>query len=319
MHKILYFALADQALYDLIGSHVPEGCELVTLSSDSDEERLARLAEAEVIVLAGKHLDRRYIEAAPHLKLVNFQGVGYHDAADIETLKAHGIPFAIAPGGTAEGVSEHTIMMILATYKRLAFMDSEIRAGVWHAHDMRPKCRQLYGKVVGILGLGRIGRAVASRLQAFGVKVIYNDIAAIPPEVEAQCGAEAVSFDELVERSDVLTLHVPLTELTADIMNAETIARMKPGAILVNCARGGVVNEPALLAALQSGHLAGAGLDVRASEPPKQPDPFATLENVVMTPHVAPGTLDAMHMKMADVFENVRRLYAGEEIRDRIV
>lgn len=318
MHKILYFAHGNAELYDLVRQHVPDGCELLTLERNSVEERIEKLREAEVIVLAGAYLDRRYLAAAPKLRLVNFQGVGYHDAVDVEALVERGIPLAIAPGGTGEGVSEHTIMMILAAYKRLTFVDAEIRRGVWHAHDMRTESRQLYGKTVGILGLGRIGREVARRLGPFGVTLIYHDLLEMEPELEASLAVTRVSFDALLAESDVLTLHVPLTPQTHHLMNADTIGRMKRGAVLINCARGPIVDEPALAAALRDGQLSGAGLDVMEVEPPAHPTPFDGMRNVVMTPHIAPGTIDAMHMKMADVFANVRRLLAGEAIADRV-
>ena len=315
-HQILYFAHGPQDLYDLIRSHVPEGCELLTLETNTVEERLEKLRETEVVVLAGAYFDRRYLAAAPKLRLVHFQGVGYHDSVDVAALAQAGIPLAIAPGGTGEGVSEHTIMMMLAVCKRLPFVDAEIRRGVWHAHDMRTESRQLYGKTVGILGLGRIGQAVAARLHAFGVRLIYTDIVGFPPELERDLHVERVSLDELLAQSDVLTLHVPLTPQTDRMMNAARFAAMKPGAIFINCARGPLVDEPALAAALASGHLGGAGLDVQELEPPAHPNIFAGFHNMVMTPHIAPGTIDAMHMKMADVFANVRRLYAGEPLHD---
>ncbi|MCC7272548.1 MAG: 2-hydroxyacid dehydrogenase [Alphaproteobacteria bacterium] len=317
--KALYFAHGNPELYDLVRGHVPSGCTLLTLDTDTVAERLEKLREAEVIVLAGAYLDRRYIAAAPRLRLVNFQGVGYHDAVDVDALAERGIALAIAPGGTGEGVSEHTIMMMLATYKRLAFVDAEIRRGVWHAHDMRTESRQLYGKTVGILGLGRIGREVARRLRAFGVELIYTDIANFPRELEEELAVRRVSFDELLARSDVLTLHVPLTPETRHLMNAVSLAQMKPGAVLINCARGPIVDSAALAAALEKGHLSGAGLDVMEVEPPAHPGPFDHFRNVVMTPHIAPGTIDAMHMKMADVFANVRRLMEGAPLADRIV
>lgn len=314
--KVLYFAHGPAELYDLLRSHAPPECELVTLETNTVEERLEKIRDAEVVILAGAYLDRRYLAAARRLRLVHFQGVGYHDAIDVAALAEAGIPLCIAPGGTGEGVSEHTIMLILAVCKRLAFVDAEIRRGVWHAHDMRTESRQLYGKTVGIVGLGRVGRAVAHRLRAFGVRMIYHDIAEIPAETERALDVTRVGFEALLAEADVVTLHVPLTEQTHQMMNAARFAAMKPGAIFINCARGPLVDEASLAAALASGHLGGAGLDVMVSEPPRFPTPFDSFRNVVLTPHIAPGTIDAMHMKMDDVFANVRRLLAGEALSD---
>ena len=318
MQKVLYFVHAEKDLYDLVRSHVPEGWTLVTLDSNTEQERLEKIADAEVVVLAGPKLERKFIDAAPKLRLVHYQGVGYHEAADIDALKERNIPFAIAPGGTAESVSEHTIMLMIAVCKLGGFVDAEIRRGVWHNHDLRSRSRQIFDKDVGILGMGRVGRAVALRLKPFGARIIYHDIEEVPLDVQEMCNASPVSFEELLARSDILTLHAPETAETNKIINANSIGLMKPGAYLINCARGGLVDEVALLKALKSGRLAGAGLDVRAAEPPPFPDPFNDLDNVVMSPHTAAGNVDAMHMKMADVFANVRRLASGQAILNTV-
>lgn len=316
--KVLYFVHAGPDLYDLVRSHVPEGWTLVTLDTNGEQERLDKIADVDVVVLAGPKLERKYINAASKLRLVHYQGVGYHESADFEALRERGIPFAIAPGGTAESVSEHTIMLMISAYKLGGFVDAEIRRGIWHNHDLRAQSRQIYDKTVGILGMGRVGRAVARRLKPFGARIIYHDIEDVPPQIQEECNARPVGFDELLASSDILTLHAPETALTKNIINARTLGQMRRGAYLVNCARGGLVDEAALLDALKSGHLGGAGLDVRVSEPPPFPDPFNDLVNVVMTPHTAAGNLDAMHMKMADVFANVRRLETGQPLLDTV-
>lgn len=314
--KVLYFGFANEALYELIRSHAPEWCEVMTLKTNTIDERMDKLPEATAVIHAGPYFGQSFIDVAKNLRLVNFQGVGYQDSIDAKALAAAGIPLAIAPGGTAEGVSEHTIMLMLAAYKRLAYVDAEIRRGVWHAHDLRTESRQLFGKTVGIVGLGRIGRAVAARLRPFGVKVVYTDIVDMPQGLEEELGVTRMSLDALLSTSDIVTLHVPLVADTHHLMNAERLALMKRGAVVINCARGPVVDQQALAAALQSGHIGGAGLDVMEVEPPAHPTPFDEFRNVVLTPHIAPGTIDAMNMKMADCFANVRRLYHGEPLVD---
>jgi phosphoglycerate dehydrogenase-like enzyme len=209
-------------------------------------------------------------------------------------------------------------MMMLAVCKRLPYVDAELRQGRWHAHDLRAESRQMHGMTVGILGLGRIGKEVARRLIGFGVKAIYNDILEMPAEIERELKVERVAFEELLRRSDMLTLHVPLTKETHYLIGAKALARMKPGAMLINCARGPIVEETALIAALDSGHLGGAGLDVFEEEPPRHPTPLARFRNVVLTPHHAPGTVDAMREKMQQSFSNIRRFFAGEAMDDRV-
>lgn len=316
--KILYFIHGNAPLYELVRSQVPEGYELVTLEDGGEAERLEKLHDAEVVIVGGTRLDRRHIDAAPRLRFVQHQGVGYHDTVDVEALRERQIALAVAPGGTSIGVSEHTLMMMLAVCKRLAYLDSELRRGVWHANDLRAESRQIFGMTVGIVGLGRIGKEVARHLQGFGATLVYHDIVDMPAEVEQELKVRRVPLDELLRLSDIVTLHVPLTEQSFHMMNRETIGRMKPGAILVNCARGPVVEETALVEALRSGHLGGAGLDVFEVEPPPHPTPFAEFRNVVLTPHNAPGTQDVMRMKMADIFSNVQRFYAAEPLADRV-
>ncbi|BBK31053.1 D-3-phosphoglycerate dehydrogenase [Stella humosa] len=316
--KVLYFVLGNRPLYELVESALPPEFELMTLESGSEAERLEKLRDAEVVIVGGGRLARHHIEAAPRLRFVQHQGVGYHDTVDVAALRERQIPLALAPGGTSIGVSEHTIMMMLAVCKRLAYLDSELRRGVWHANDMRAESRQIFGMTVGIVGLGRIGTEVARHLQGFGATLVYHDIVDIPAEVERELKVRRVGFDELLALSDMVTLHLPLTELSHHMMNRETIGRMKPGAMLINCARGPIVEEAALVEALRSGHLAGVGLDTFEIEPPPHPTPLAEFRNVVLTPHNAPGTRDAMRMKMGDMFDNIQRFYRAEPLVDRV-
>src|SRR5258708_16545234 len=158
MRKVLYFRPGNEALYDLVRSEMPGGYELVTLASGEDAERLAKIADCEAVIVGGFALTRPYIEAAHRLRLVQHQGVGYHDTVDLEALRERQIALALAPGGTSVGVSEHAIMLMLAVCKRLPFVDAELRQGRWHANDLRAESRQIHGMTVRILGLRRIGK-----------------------------------------------------------------------------------------------------------------------------------------------------------------
>ena len=316
--KILYFAHSNQALYDLVREEMPAGYELLTLETNTVEERMEKIRDVEVVIVGGHRLTRKFVENAPKLRIALHQGVGYHDTVDVEALRERQIPLAITPGGTSVGVSEHAVMLMLAVCKRLPFVDAELRRGIWHANDLRAESRQIHGMTIGIVGLGRIGKELASHLQGFGVTLLYHDLLEMPAEVERELKVTRTPFRELLATSDIVSLHVPLTELTHHLMNRETLAQMKKGAILINCARGPVVEEPALVEALESGHLAGAGLDVFEIEPPPHPTPFAKFHNVVLTPHHSPGTQDAMRMKMADIAGNIVRFYRGEPLVDRV-
>lgn len=316
--RILYFVPADDKLRTLIEAEKPEGVEVYYLDGEGDAERLAKLAEAEVIMVGARRLTEEDVAAAPKLRLVLHQGVGYHDTVATRSIRDRQIPLAITPGGTPEGVAEHALMMMLATGRRLAFQDSELRAGRWHSNTFRAEARGLGGSRVGIIGLGRIGKQVAKRLAPFGCDVVYHDLLEMEPVVERELQVTRVGFDALIASSDFISLHVPLTDLTHHMIDTPQFDAMKPGAILINCARGPVVAEPALLAALESGRLGGAGLDVFEIEPVVGPSPFAGFRNVVLTPHNAPGTQDIMRRKFREMFANATRFAEGENLENKI-
>ncbi|HEX8164945.1 MAG TPA: 2-hydroxyacid dehydrogenase [Beijerinckiaceae bacterium] len=318
MKRVLYNSRGDAALYAMIREAAAGRCEVIGLDSDDDAERIEKLKEADAVIVASRPFTRALIEAGRRLAFVHHQGVGYHDTVDTAALAERGIPLAITPGGTTVGVAEHTVMLILAMLRRLPFADAELRQGRFHINALRPVSRELCGRTVGLLGAGRIGRAVAERLKPFGVRLIHFDPAGVPADVERVLGLEPRSFDALLEEADILSLHLPLTAGTRRIVDGPALARMKRGAFLVNTARGGLVDEPALVAALQEGRLAGAALDVFDPEPPRPGNPLYALPNVVLTPHVAAGTRDAFMEKQRFIFDNLARFWAGEPVENLV-
>ena len=317
--KVLYLVKADENFYDLIRSVTPsDRYELMTLIDGSIEERRRLLSEAELIIVGGAKMTAEDAETAFKCRLVLHQGVGYHDTVATDVLMKRQIRLAVTPQGTSEGVAEHAIMMMLATGRRLAFCDSELREGRWHSNTFRSSARQLFGSTVGIIGFGRIGKQVAKRLIGFDTKTIYTDLLEIAPEIESELKSSRVDIDTLLTESDFVTLHVPLTELTHHLIDEVALNKMKTGATLINCARGPVVSEVALIAALKSGHIGGAGLDVFEVEPPATPNPFAYFANVVLTPHHAPGTRDTMLVKFKEIFANADRFFSGERMENEI-
>ena len=317
--KVLYLVKADENFYDLIRSVTPsDRYDLMTLIDGSIEERRRLLSEAELIIVGGAKMTAEDAETAFKCRLVLHQGVGYHDTVATDVLMKRQIRLAVTPQGTSEGVAEHAIMMMLATGRRLAFCDSELREGRWHSNTFRSSARQLFGSTVGIIGFGRIGKQVAKRLIGFDTKTIYTDLLEIAPEIESELKSSRVDIDTLLTESDFVTLHVPLTELTHHLIDEVALNKMKTGATLINCARGPVVSEVALIAALKSGHLGGAGLDVFEVEPPATPNPFADFANVVLTPHHAPGTRDTMLVKFKEIFANADRFFSGERMENEI-
>ncbi|HEX2114872.1 MAG TPA: 2-hydroxyacid dehydrogenase [Alphaproteobacteria bacterium] len=316
-HTVLYLSHAPEAVYDIIRGTAPAGYELVTLREDSDAERLERIRDAEVVIVAAYPLTRAMLDAARRLRLVHHQGVGYQDTVDWQALAARGIPLALTPAGTTIGVAEHTVLLILAAMRRLPFADSELRLGRWHINALRPVSRELAGCTVGYIGMGRIAQAVAERLRPFGTQGLYHDVVPLSGEREAALGVRAASRDEVLSSSDVVTLHAPATPATRHIIDARAIRRMKRDAFLINTARGSLVDEAALAEALREGRLAGAGLDVFEKEPPTG-SPLLDLPNIVLTPHISAGTRDALAQKMRAVFENVQRFYRGEALENEV-
>ena len=314
MKQVLYLSHATPDVYAIIGAAVPAGLRLLTLERDSDDERRAKIADCEVVIVAATPLRKPMIDAARRLELVHHQGVGWQDTTDHAELKARGVPLALTPEGTTLGVAEHTVLLMLAILKRLPYADAELRQGRFHINALRPVSRELSGMTVGYVGMGRIAQAVAERLVPFGTRGVFFD-----PYVQAYPGLEKASLEELLGRADIVTLHLPLTPETRHLINGERLARMKRGSYLVNTARGGLVDEKALLDALQSGRLAGAALDVFEQEPVRAGHPLAALSNVVLTPHISAGTRDALATKMKALFDNVQRFYRGEALLNRVL
>ena len=317
--KVLYLSHAADDVYDLVRQAAGEDFELVFLEADDDAERCRKIADCEAVICAATPLRRHHLEAAERLRVVHHQGVGWQDTTDWQDIKRRGLPLALTPAGTTVGVAEHTILLMLAAAKRLPFADAELRRGAWHVNALRGVSRELFGKTVGYVGMGRIAQAVAERLKAFGCSGIYCDPQVRLPEAEAAgLGLRAGDFDEVLGAADVLTLHVPLTDATRGLIDGAALAKLKPGAILVNTARGGIVDEPALAEALASGRVLAAGLDVFEAEPPSQESPLLGLPNVVLTPHISAGTQDAMEEKMQAIFANLRRFFASGELANRV-
>ena len=252
-----------------------------------DKERVKITGGADVIVVGGTRLSRQFLTALPDLKGVVRLGIGV-DNIDLEAATELGIVVGNVPDFCSDEVAEHTLGLILAVARKIVLADRKSRRGDWvPGMDaiLRP-IRRLSGQTLGLVGLGKIGRCTAAKAKGLGLKVIAYDPYA-NAEAAKTAGITLMRLEELLPQADILSLHVPETAETRNIINARTLALLKPGAILVNVARGAVVDEAALAAALASGHLAGAGLDVLQQEPIRLPHPLTEFENVVITCHYA--------------------------------
>jgi len=318
-HAVVYWNQATTDVYDVIRSQAPPGWTLLTLEGESKEGWLGQLRDADFMIVADWAITEETLAEAPKLRMVQHQGVG-HEKIDKAALKARGVPLALCPAGTTVGVAEHTILLILAVYKRLVVADTKLRQGTWLQWGLRSTSFELAGKTLGLVGFGRIGQAVAQRAHAFDVQLIYHDpYLTERPAAAAAWNAKAVPFADLLRQSDIVSLHVPATDETRRFMGMRAFEQMKRSAILINTSRGAIVDEPALIQALQTKTIAGAGLDVFEQEPIKSDNLLLGMDNVILTPHIAAGTVDGLREKMRSVFANLQRFARGEPIRDRVV
>jgi D-3-phosphoglycerate dehydrogenase len=303
---------------EIVARVAPDELALEFASSYDDAHQMGLARDAEVLFAGWAAVPKPMIEHARKLKFIQKFGIGY-DRIDIEAARERGIGVAITAGSNAAPVSELTIGLMLAVYRRIAHVDRALREGRWLKSEMREVCFQLAGKTVGIFGFGNIGRKVAQRLLGFECKVIYFDAQRGDAATEARLQATYVSRDELFSQSDVLSLHAPLLAETANAVNAATIATMKDGAILINTARGELVDEAALMAALASGKLRGAGLDAFATEPLPAGHPLLTLDQVVVTPHIGGAVIDNVENVARHALGNIMCVLRGEPLRSQDV
>lgn len=304
---VLADAISDEGLRVL---EEAEGLELADVSGREREALASALAEAHaVIVRSGTTVDAELLDAGPGLEVVGRAGVGV-DNIDMAEATRRGIAVLNAPGGNTRSTAELTMALLLAAARNLPAADRSVREGRWDRKAFRGV--QLYGKTLGILGLGRIGTEVALRGRAFGMEVVAHD-PYVAPERAEDAGAEQVELEELLARSDFLTLHAPLTEATRGVMGEENIRRMKRGAYLVNAARGGLVDEEALARALEDGHLGGAALDVYSEEPLPADHPMREAPGAVLSPHLGAATDEARREVAVEIATSVRdALLAGD-------
>ena len=296
---------------ELMRQVAPDEFEVVF--SPVDDETRQPLIDTSDFVFAHAPITARMIGRAERLRLIQKWGIGV-DKIDLAAAEAAGIAVTITAGANASAVAEHTIMLMLATLRRLAKADRSLREGRWIHAELRIECFQLRGRTVGIVGFGNIGRMVARKLRGFEVRTIYYDPIRPTAQLERELEVEFVPFHDLLAQSDIVTLHFPGTPANRNFLDAAALARMKPDAFLINCARGEVVEEAALLEALRSGRLRGAGLDVFAHEPLARNSAFLELESVVMTPHTAGSVLDNVQNVARHGFANMQRMARGEPL-----
>jgi len=290
-----------EAIADVAIETLDTWCDVdVAVGADRDE-LIAALGDAvALLVRSATQVDAEMIAAAPMLEVIGRAGVGL-DNIDIDAAEARGIVVVNAPDASTISAAEHTMALLLAQARRIPEADASLRAGRWDRKELAGV--ELYGKTLGILGLGRIGAQVAQRAAAFGMRIIAFDPFVGDDQAEA-LGAELAGLDDVLAEADFLTIHAPRSPDTEGLIDAEALAKMKPSARIVNVARGGIIDEDDLAAAIANGTIAGAALDVFETEPVTE-SPLFELSQVVVTPHLGASTHEAQHRAGASVVEAV--------------
>ena len=258
-------------------------------------------------------IGNEFFRAAPKLKLVQLTSAGY-DRVDLEAARKAKVPVSNNGGANSVAVAEHAVMLMLAVLKKLVYHHLNVVAGTWRVSDFANiRTYEMEGKRLGIIGLGNIGKKVARRVQGFDMDVRYYDVVRLTGDQEDALGVRYALLHELLRTSDIVTLHVPLNDVTRKMMATTQFAMMKKTAILINTCRGPVVDEDALHQALTSGTILAAGLDVMVEEPPKKNHPLFALPNVTLTPHSAGPTWDHYTKAYRNGFDNILRMESGQQ------
>jgi len=288
---------------------------VVRFEDSSDPEFGVELETAVgLIVRSATTVDAAMLERAPDLKVVGRAGVGV-DNIDVEAASERGVAVMNAPAGNTIAAAELTMALLLSAVRRVAEADRSVRAGGWERSRFQGV--EMRGRTLGVIGAGRIGSAVAERCQAFGMKVIVHD-PYLPADLLEAMRFPIVGLGELLETADVITLHVPLNDETRGLIGEPALARMKPGAFVVNVSRGGVIDETALAAALVEGKIAGAGLDVFETEPLAANSPLLSAPNLVLTPHLGASTQEAQVQVALEVATSLRAALAFGDVSSAI-
>jgi phosphoglycerate dehydrogenase-like enzyme len=289
----------------------PSGFELILLSHTAPDFQTALPGMDYMVCYPSVAMPDTFYRAAPRLKLVQLLSAGY-DNVDLAAARRANVPVCNNGGANAVSVAEHSLMLMLAVARKVIWQHGNVAAGRWRGNAPAPRLYELYGKSLGIVGLGTIGKKTARLAQAFGMRVQYYDIRRLSEEAEDALGVRFRLLRELLASSDVVSLHVPLNASTRGMIGRDELALMKPLAIIVNTARGPVIDEGALHQTLQAGRLFGAGLDVFEQEPPPANNPLLKLDNVVLTAHFAGPTWDNHVARFRNAFDNVERVARGE-------
>ncbi len=317
MPKIALVHTHDAVIYQEIARHTPDGVDTVGIDARTPlDEQVALATGADYVMLSGTQLPGEVLRAtSPRLLQILSAGWDFLDADLIRELE---IPVANNGGANSWAVADHALLLMLAVYHRLVEADAATRSGRWRAPLDGTNAFELAGKTVGLLGMGNIGRQVAKRLEAFDAEVVYHDIQRLSEGEGRALGLGYVEIEDLFRHSDLVSVHVPLVPATRHLVSRDLLGLMKPTAVIVNTARGAIIDESALIEALEKGRIAGAGLDVFESEPVKPDNPLLKMSQVIATPHSAGTNWDAWSRRAAFGYANIVRVHSGKAPRGLI-
>ena len=311
--NIAYLAPSGELLDSFIG-YAPEGAQIKWVDSNqSIEDQAAELDGVIAVIVSPSRYPVELARLTPSVRLVQVTSAGT-DMIDKRTLGELGITVSNNGGGNAVSVAEHTITLLVSVFRKMQLQFNAVKAGEWMG-DIRSnwfgQAHEIAGKTVGIVGLGRIGQRVARRLQGWECEILYYDVVNIPAELEQELNATRVELDELLQTSDIITLHVPLNGSTTKLISDREFDLMKPTAVLINACRGPVVDEAALIRAIEQEKIMAAGLDVLEQEPTPEDNPLFQYDNVLITPHLASFTQESGERSREFAINNTARVANG--------
>jgi phosphoglycerate dehydrogenase-like enzyme len=314
MKAVLHFR-ASPGFNAMLTRRTPDWLDLAIVEETDASGFAAAIADAAVLLHVLEPVTAAMIAAAPRLKLIQKVGVGVN-TIDLDAARERGVAVANMPGTNSQAVAEMTLALMFAALRRIPLLDKATRQGAgWSLPvDAMDSCGEIAGRTVGLVGYGAVPQRLAPVLTALGARVIYVNRSEKPDAV-----GERRPFLDLLAEADIVSLHLPLTAETSGMFDLRAIAHMKPGAVLINTARGGLVDEQALIAALRGRRLAAAGLDTLAIEPAGADNPLFALDNVVVTPHIGYLTPETLSRSLDVAFENCRRVRDGDPLLHQVV
>ena len=311
MKKILLTNHYTGVPLDIVKSALPADFSFSMLEEPTAGCLAESIADVDYLLAGGRvRIDENALLHAAKLKMIQRSGVGL-DSIDLEALCRHEIPLYVNQGVNSQSVAEHALLLMLACLRRLTEIHGNTVAGIWKKQEQGVRTFELHGKTVGLVGMGSIARKVAGLLKPFGVRILYFDPFRPDENTERELAVEYTDIETLLAESDVVSLHCPLTDNNRHLIDDKAISRMKRGTILVNTARGGLVDSTALHAALQDGRLSFAALDVHETEPIPADYLLKSLPNVIRTPHIAGVTADSFRAMMTEAMRNIELFDKG--------